>query len=304
MKQTKIAITGATGFLGKYLVPDLATTENTVLYLFSSSLEKLNHTFPDHKMYHFIETDYSMGSLKENFQHFDAMVHLSAKRMVSSQQDDAEYLQNIEHMDNLLHLCDETATDVFIFASSQSVYDSSKNRRPFSESEIPFPINSYGKSKLECEKLSEKHKTKIVNLRLGQLIGWGEREQYLFTQSLNKLIRNEPIILWGEGGGGRDYLYAKDAVNMIKLAIEKKYEGAYNVGSGTFVSFKEFIETLISIFGNSDSKIIVDKSKKENREIREMSIEKAKSIYGWEPKYTLKEAFADMKLNSNLNTNR
>jgi UDP-glucose 4-epimerase len=215
--------------------------------------------------------------------------------MIPNETTITNYWCNVELTENLLWLCDEHHVDVFVFASSTSVYDSSKNIVPFIENDTPHPQNAYGISKLACEKLSEKFNTKMVNLRFGQLIGWGERDGYMFAQSLNKIIKNEPITLWGKGGGGRDYLYVKDAVSMIKLAIEQKLPGTFNVGSGNYSSFKELVETMAEVFGNDNSIINFDTSKTENTDVRFMNIEKAYNFFGWKPAFSLKSALTDMK---------
>jgi len=102
----KIAITGATGFLGKYLVTDLLKDENIDLFLFSTSLEKLKQTFCDKTNLQFVETDYSYNSLKENFADFDTVIHLAAKRLVSNQNALTDYHCNISSTENLMKVCD------------------------------------------------------------------------------------------------------------------------------------------------------------------------------------------------------
>jgi UDP-glucose 4-epimerase len=299
----KIAITGATGFLGKYLVHDLRFDKNIELFLYSTSVEKLRKTFPNLPDSHFIETDYTYNSLKNSFSNYHAVIHLAAKRMLPDKTDIATYWCNVEQTENLLRVSDSHQVAVFVFASTTSVYDSSKNIIPFVENETPYPLNAYGISKWVCENLSSKFNTKMVNLRFSQLIGWGEREGYMFTQSLNKIIGNQPITLWGKGGGGRDYLYTKDAVSIIKSAIDKKLPGTFNVGSGTSISFKELVETMVEVFGTENSMVYYDTSKTENTDIRSMSIEKVNNVYGWKPAHSLKSALTDMKqawLNENM----
>jgi UDP-glucose 4-epimerase len=293
----KIAITGASGFLGKYLVYDLIKDENLELYLYSISLTRLMQAFPKLTNLHFIETDYSYTSLKKSFTNYHSVVHLAAKRMIPGVTSMADYSCNVIHTENLLHACDDNHVEVVVFTSSISVYDSTNNSIPFREDDLSHPKNAYGASKLACENLSSIYKTKMVTLRLSQLIGWGEKKEYLFSNSLERIKGNEPVTLWGEGGGRRDYLYTSDAVAMIKLAIEKKQEGIYNVGSGSAISFKFLIETMVEVFGDNNSIIRYDKTKVENKEISTMSIEKVNRIYGWKPSFTLKEAFLDMKSN-------
>jgi nucleoside-diphosphate-sugar epimerase len=296
MKKRKIAITGATGFLGKVLVNEFSMDKSIEMYLFSTSEKKLKGTFPNVINAFFIETDYSIESLNRSFTNFDTVIHLAAKLPLSENNED-DFSCNSIITKNLSDTCDKMNVKFFINASSQSVYNHKKNNIPFSEDDIPYPVNAYGESKLACEKILEKHTTNVVSLRFGQLFGLGDEKKFFFTQMIDNARAGKPIILWGNGGGGRDYLYIKDAVEIIKIADNKKIGGTYNVGSGTPVSFKELAELCISIVGNKQSPIITDTTKVEDTSVRVMNIEKLKNAYCWEPKFSIEQALTDMKNN-------
>lgn len=294
MNKRKIAITGATGFLGRAFVNEFSMDKSIEMYLFSTSEKKIKGTFPNVINAFFIETDYSIESLNRSFTNFDTVIHLAAKRPFSENSEE-DFSCNSTITKNLSEVCDKMNVDFFINASSQSVYNHKKNNVPFCENEIPHPVNAYGESKLACEKILEKHSTNLVNLRFGQLFGYGDEKKFFFTQMISNARAGKPIILWGNGGGGRDYLYIKDAVEIIKLAENKRISGTFNVGSGTAISFKELAERCVAIFGNKQSSIIMDTTKIEDTSVRVMNIEKLKNAFCWRPKFSLEQALIDMK---------
>ena len=191
-------------------------------------------------------------------------------------------------------------------ASSQSVYRNGINMPPFHEEDAYArgigKAYGYAYSKYICEQLAYHYQTPMISLRFGQLLGWGEKKGFMFSTQLDKVQHGEPIVLWGNGGGGRDYLYCKDAVEAILAAIvlsEAKTE-AYNVSMGCPISFREFAETLVDVFGNAESKIIYDHTKQEDTSVRFMSLDKATEVLGWQPRYNLRSAFVDMQKESNI----
>lgn len=291
----RIAITGATGFLGKYVVRHFMQIPFVDLYLYGTSLKKLQDIYaglPNIKM---VETDYSVVSLEKYFMDFDAVVHLAARRLIPTDKRMVSYLDNVRITANLLEIADKFSVNKFILASTQGVYDPLRQSVPFIENWVSIS-NGYAFSKYMSEQLSQLYKTPVVSLRLGQLIGWGEREIYMFTSFLHNVRSGKPIVLWGKGGGGRDYLYAKDAAIAIEKAVMLDgVLGTYNLSMGFPISFKEFASALVDVFGSEESVIDYDVTKIEDTTIRYMSIDKLRNEFRWQPTFGLREAFIDMK---------
>ena len=62
----------------------------------------------------------------------------------------------------------------------------------------------------------------------------------------HRLLRGEPIELWGDGSAVRDYLFINDAVDALALALtwEDAGFGVWNVGSGVGVSTLDLLAAL------------------------------------------------------------
>lgn len=295
----KILVTGATGFLGKYLVRSLVEEGGHTITLMGTSLERLESCYGNQASLKLVETDYSLPQLEEQMEAYDAVIHLAAKR-ISTHQLVSEYADNIRITENLLVMCDQLGVGRMVMAGTQSVYRNGVNIPPFKEEDAyrfsPGKGYGYAMAKYLCEELAHMYRTPVVSLRLGQLLGWGEMEGFMFTTQLRRVRAHEPIVLWGEGGGGRDYLYCKDAVRAFRMVMQPEVPaGVYNVSMGRPISFREFAETLVAIFGDAQSKIVYDTEKMEDRTVRMMDLSHTKKDLGWEPAYTLHSAFEDMK---------
>jgi nucleoside-diphosphate-sugar epimerase len=297
----KIAVTGASGFLGGYLVSRLLGSGHD-LFLLTRSLDRIDPTaYPAGKVT-WLETDYSPDSLNSLVLPVDAMVHLASKKYHPGQKMFSDYEINLTVSGNVFKVCETQNIKNVIFSSSRSVY-SSLNRLPFSEEDDVFPENPYAVSKLKIEKISDTYDINCKSLRISQLIGWGEREGFMFKTFLNRAMEKKPITIFGQGSGTRDYLYAKDAARAIEKAIQYPHiKGVFNVGSGHGTRHLEFAELIAAVFSDNESPVVVDRDKKEDPCHYRLNIDKFRTCFSWEPCYTLREALEDMKKEDFLQT--
>jgi len=293
----KIAITGATGFVGKYVVDFYQHEELT---LFGRSIDRLRKCFSELEAAgraHLVETDYSMSSLKQSFQDFDAIIHLSSLRIQKNNLGFREYAENIYSTENLINVAIEHNISNFIFASSHSVYTGIKDTSFLSEEQRCSPGNFYGVSKLACEHIANLSALNVKSLRLAQVVGLGEREGYMLSTFLNQAIAHKPITLYGQGCGRREYVYVRDVVSAIDCAIKKpEVKGVFNIGSGVTTSHRELAETINKIIAGGHAEILVDAGKSEDTATHLMDNHKAKEILGWEARFDLEEMYQDIKL--------
>jgi nucleoside-diphosphate-sugar epimerase len=293
----KIAITGATGFLGKYLIKYLLDCNYDVLVI-ARPEENAQGCFSfDVNIY---ESDYSINSLEDIFVGVDSIVHLAAQTM----QRDTDPLKvsnffhvNVQIYEDVLIAAQKCNVKQIIQMSSNSVY-SPVNRLPFLESDNPIPATIYGVSKLYSEKLGEyvAYKTgmNVISLRLARLYGFGERDSVVFTKYMKLAINSEPIEVWGEGKTEIEYLYVKDVVEAIEVVVRKKIEsGVYNVGTNRSYSVMEIAKTINKVCDN-EGNLIIDKSKPDNGYNILMDSSKFYNATNWTPKWNLEEAIFDI----------
>jgi len=294
----KIAITGASGFIGKYAVEHFKNIGFDTLAI-GRNITKLNDSFDNSVMK--IETDYNYYNLLQILKGTDAIIHLAGMRF----QKDLDPLviepyidTNILLTQNLLKASQVLGINRVVQSSSIGVY-SNANKIPFNESHASFPITIYGISKLTCEHLANLFSTrtsvKVSNLRLASLYGIGEKEGVVFTDYVNLARKKEKILIWGKGETRLDLIYIKDVIEALEKSIAPNApSGTYNIGSGKSYSVRTIAENINTAFANQGNLEFL-KEKKEGGYNIYMDVSKAKNELGWESKWTMENALMDMK---------
>lgn len=76
------------------------------------------------------------------------------------------------------------------------------------------------------------------------------------------------ITVWGDGSATRDFIYVKDAAELITKAISKEVK-LLNIGTGTCYSIKQVVEMLCNIM-EYDGKIVWDTSRPNGQPWRQL----------------------------------
>jgi len=104
-----------------------------------------------------------------------------------------------------------------------------------------------------------------------------------------RMSGDSSITLWGTGQASREFLFAEDCADAIKLAIEKNIgPEPINIGTGKEIKICELIETIADIMG-FDGKIIYDDNYPDGQPRRCLDTTKAKERLGFEAKTNLAE---------------
>lgn len=293
----RIALTGGTGFIGSWILREFADTHEFLIVGRNDSIEQIT---VDGNSFKYLGTDYSVDSLVNHLDHVDAVVHLAAKMPVSKQSSETyeDFIPNIAIAASLFEACRLIGIGNIVSISSISVYGS-RNAIPYSEDHKTCPDIFYGLSKVAIEDLAEYHNRKdgmaIKSLRLGQLVGLGEREGFMLMVFIKKAMNNETLTVFGAGEGRREYVYVKDVVSAIMAALKNKdICGIFNIGSGKNTSHRELAETINTVFENHENVAFLEDTP-EDKSQHLMNIEKAKQELGWHPQWTLEQALYDMK---------
>ncbi len=294
----RVAVTGATGFLGKYLVNYLLGLQYDVAII-SRPLEDARKIFGNNST--IVEGDFSIDHLKASFQGVDAVIHLAAQTM---QRDTHPFklsqffTVNMQLIENILVAASETDVKKICQMSSNNVY-SAVNKIPFSEVDHPVPSSIYGVSKLSAEILGEYVASKtgksIVNLRLARLYGYGERDTVVFTKYMNLARAKQTLEVWGEGKTSIEYLYVKDAASAIEATLKAPdiMSGNYNVGTNQSYTVLEIAQAINKAFDN-DGNLFIDSSKPEATYHILMDSSRFYNTFDWKPKWRLEEAIEDI----------
>ncbi|PSJ36398.1 NAD-dependent epimerase/dehydratase family protein [Allosphingosinicella deserti] len=132
----------------------------------------------------------------------------------------------------------------------------------------------------------------LTTLRLGSVYGPGQKAGAI-PALMGKLLAGEPVFLLGGGGFGADFVHVDDVVAALLRFFETATDGVFNVGSGTRRTILEIVTLLASLIG-SGSKLIEcrDPGGCADRGFAALSIDKLKAL-GWAP-VALEEGLAGM----------
>ena len=222
----KILITGASGFIGSFIVEEALKRglDTWAAIRKSSSKEWLQ----DERI-HFIELNLSSkAQLVEQLrgQNFDYVVHAAGVTKCLNKQDFMRI--NFEGTKNLVEALLETEMSLkrFVFVSSLSIFGAIKEQEPYEEireSDTPQPNTAYGRSKLAAEQFLETLGTRLPYIIVRPTGVYGPREKDYFIMA--KSIQQHSDFAVGYKRQDITFVYVKDVVQAVFLALEKGEDG-------------------------------------------------------------------------------
>ncbi|HKB85113.1 MAG TPA: GDP-mannose 4,6-dehydratase, partial [Ignavibacteriaceae bacterium] len=100
---------------------------------------------------------------------------------------------------------------------------------------------------------------------------------------VGQALRGEDITVFGDGSQTRSFCFVDDLVDGIFKLLMSSESDPVNIGNPEEITIKKFAEEVIEITG-SKSKIVFTELPVDDPKVRQPSIDKAKTILGWEPK--------------------
>jgi UDP-glucose 4-epimerase len=215
----KILVTGSSGFIGKSLI----NFEQDKYEIISSNFD-------------ICDIDSVRSSLKQIRP--DYIIHLAAQTNIRDSIKDPIQNANVNIIGslNLLESCKDLGIKKIIYTSSlikYGEYDDIVN-----ESFPPKPISPYGISKVAVEYYLEYYNKQYgldyLTICLGNVFGKYDavEKNRIVTTIINKIIKDETLIIYGDGKQTRDFVYIDDLCSIILDNIERKTEHKlYNISS-------------------------------------------------------------------------
>lgn len=138
----------------------------------------------------------------------------------------------------------------FIHISTDYVFDGKKG--PYKESDIPNPINMYGKTKLFGEEIVKNNSNQWVILRTNVLFGLASKASFV-SWVVNSLKENKEIFVVNDQINNP--VWINDFAKIIDLVISNNLKGLFHVGSDTLSSRYEFANMIAEVFNLKKGKI-------------------------------------------------
>jgi UDP-glucose 4-epimerase len=198
---------------------------------------------------------------------------------------------------NLLKASVDSGVKRYVQASSASVYGNTETL-PVDESLAVNPLSPYAVAELAAENYARvfhrAYGLETVCLRYFNV--YGPRQTFsaysgAITIFLNKLSGGQRPVIFGDGEQTRDFVYVEDVVeaNMLAMNSAKGVGEAINIGTGVPHTINELVQRLQEKLDKKRLKPIYKSPRQGDVRNSYASIEKAKRMLGYKPKFSLQE---------------
>jgi UDP-glucuronate 4-epimerase len=305
----KILVTGCAGFIGSHVCERLLNAKINVIgidnindyYDQNNKIDSLKILFK-YNNFTFVEEDIIDTKIIETFKP-DKVIHLAAMAGVRySLENPTLYCKvNIEGTVNLLEQSKNIGVDLFVYASSSSVYGN-KDGEFIETQDLDVPESFYAATKQTVELMAKTYSKlyglRTIGLRFFTVYGPRGRPDMAPYKFINKILNDEAIDKYGDGTSYRDYTYVDDIVDGIICAMNSEYKcEVFNLGNNKTWTLNDFIKMCEQV---TNKKAILNEMGKQVGDVNGTSanIDKSKVMLGYNPVVGLLEGLTN--LNSSL----
>lgn len=244
----KVLVTGATGFLGKYVVKELVEHGYQVRAFGRNS--KVGRSLENSSVSYFQGDLTKADDVLEACKGMDLVVHAGALSTVWGPWEDF-YQANVLGTKYVLEACRQVGMQRLVYVSSPSIYAAPKDQLAIKESDAPEVnnLNNYIRSKLASERLFKDYPdVPSIILRPRGLFGIGDTS--ILPRVIN-LSQKIGIPLIGDGRQLMDMTCVENVALAIRLAIEapEAKGDIYNITNGEPRAFRDLLEESLTGLG-------------------------------------------------------
>jgi UDP-glucuronate 4-epimerase len=302
-----IILTGAAGFIGFHVGNQLLEDGHTVI-----GIDNLNeyydkklksnrfHMLNRHKKFIMIEQDINGREMRETriaelLGVADCIIHLAAQAGVRySIEKPFKYQEaNLLGFLNILELARTYEIEKVIFASSSSVYGTSKNFPSKESEQLDEPISLYAATKkaneLMAHSYSHLYGIKTIGLRFFNAYGTWNRPDMALSIFAKAMVDDRPLPVFNNGESIKDFTYVEDIAKGVVacLDLDCKHE-IINLGNGKNTKLMKYIDILEKAL---DCDCVKEFSPLPDGDVPVSlaCIKKAKKLLGWKPTTSVEE---------------
>ena len=295
---TTCLIFGGNGFIGSHLAEELVRKKYNVRVFdnFKTGTVNLKSII---NIIEIIKGDFlNEKDISEIFKDVDYVFHYISTTVPVTATKDPLYdiTTNIIGSVQLMRSAINNNVKKIFFSSSGGLIYGEPVHLPCREIDPVNPINPYAISKLAIERylghFYDAYGLDYAIIRYSN--PYGERQNPYGKQGvipifLNKIMKGEMPVVYGDGSMVRDYIYVKDAVQATLAVLEKKPSGkVFNVGSGDGTSLNELVAIMTEIVGKEITPTYMNNGGEYIQKVV-LDISKIWRETGWKPTTILKE---------------
>ena len=302
----RVLVTGGAGFIGSH-VADAYLAQGDDVWIVDDLSSGRRKNVPAGA--EFLELDIRDEGIRNLFREvrFDLVNHHAAqidvRLSVSDPNRDASI--NLQGLLNLTESAIDVGTKRFIFVSSGGVVYGEPEEIPTPESAPKLPLSPYGVTKLTGEYYLNYYRVvrglEYVALRYSNVFGPRQDphgEAGVVAIFCNRLLRGDPLTVFGDGEQTRDYVFVRDVVSANMLASGLRLgDGmgldarAFNVGTGVGTSVNGLADALEAISGSAAGR---ERQPARPGELRHSTLDSTLlRSHRWAPAFTLEQGLRE-----------
>lgn len=242
----KILVSGATGFIGNYVIAELLRLGHTVIATSANRgrAEKMAW-FGDVKYVEFKLEDFdSSENYYDYFSQPEKLIHLAWEGLPNYKSLFHFEINLPRHYGFLKNIIHNGCKDITV---TGTCFEYGMKEGKLTEDQAAEPANPYGLAKHTLNRLLsefQREESFILRwVRLFYLYGKGQNPNSLLSQLDAALERNDSVFNMSGGEQVRDFLPVDlAAAYIVKIAFQNKYAGIINCCSGQPITVKEFVK--------------------------------------------------------------
>ena len=289
----KYLVIGGAGFIGSNLSEYLIENGHELIIcdnLHTGSIDNISNIINDVK---YIEKNCGKLNSKD-VEGIDGIFHMGIYSSSPMYKENYSLVGNVvNEFINVMTLASEIDAKI-VWASTSSIYNG--NPTPWKEDMPAYVMDYYGEARYYLERLAKLHYdwygTRSVAMRFFSVYGPNERskKQYanLVSQFLWDMKEGLSPILYGDGTQRRDFIFVKDIINGLELAMNSKIENdVFNLGTGKTTSLLELVDILNNKLSRDIKPEFVENTIKGYVPETQADTNKAKEVLNFESKISL-----------------
>jgi UDP-glucose 4-epimerase len=287
-------VTGATGFIGNYLVLELRRRGWNVLCMLRSApraaprIQCVHGDLLQPESLRF--DDIPRGSV-------DVLFHFAAL-LPSKETSPERYLTaNCVATVRLLQAACQLGIKSVVYASSLPVIGTPEHI-PITEDHPAKPRHAYHLSKLcgemACEMARRTQGLHVSSLRITSPYGPGMSPNGVLARFVDRALRSENLQWLGSGSRVQNFVHVSDVVRAALLAVETDLRGIYNIGGSEATAMQELARTVARLTPGTHSEVGAAGTLDPEEGCRwEVDLTRAASGLQYLPKISLAQGLAD-----------
>jgi nucleoside-diphosphate-sugar epimerase len=246
----KVLVTGATGFLGSYVIPVLIAKGHQVIASSGSEEKAMTAPWYSQVSYHSLDLS-ALDATKNYFDYFerpDAMIHLAWEGLPRYKEDfhlETNLPRHILFLNNLV------VHGLRNLTVAGTCLEYGLQEGMLREDQPVFPDNAYAKAKNQLrqylQELSSVHPFALKWARLFYLYGKGQNPNSLLSQLESALEKGQASFNMSGGEQVRDFLpVEKMARYLVEISLQDEVTGIINCCSGKPVTVLELVQNYLA----------------------------------------------------------